>query len=158
MGDPGAGVPVGVDHQVGHGGRRQDRVVASGRELDPAGTPAQTGRERRLHGQGVDVGEVAGGATDPGALAEVGGLAGAAVVPGRLGMAQSQTSAGADIRRGHLVVDEPVEDPTAGSGAPERLAEGGGERVVDVDVGLRRGFVPVGGRITGQQVVDVLGR
>ena len=37
------GVPVGVDHQVGDRGGRQDRVVATGGQVDPAGAPARGG-------------------------------------------------------------------------------------------------------------------
>ena len=45
VGVAGAGAPVGVDHQVGHRGRRQDRVVAAGRQVDPALAPAEPLRE-----------------------------------------------------------------------------------------------------------------
>ena len=56
------------------------------------------------------------------------------------------------------MVDEPVEDPTAGRGAAEGLTQGGRERVVHVDVGGHRRVVPVGGGRVAQELVGVLGR
>ena len=91
---------------------------------------------------GVDVGEVAGGAADPGALGEVAGLAGAAVVAGRLDVAEPQAGGGAEVGRGHLVVDEAVEDPARRSAPCERLAERRREGVVDVRCRCRRARRP----------------
>ena len=150
VGDPRAGVPVGVDHQVGHRGRRQDRVVAPGREVDPPRAPAEPLREVGVDRERVDVGEVAGGAADPGAVGQVGGLAGAAVVAGGLHVPQPEPGGGAEVGRGDLVVDEAVEHRLADVGPAERLAERGRERVVDVDVGGPGGVVPVGGDVASR--------
>ena len=49
-GRPGRGDPVGVDHQVGHRGRRQDRVVAAGGQVDVARGPAEPPRQLGVHG------------------------------------------------------------------------------------------------------------
>ena len=158
VGGPGAGVPVGVDHQVGHRRGRQDRVVATRGQVDLAGAPAEPLLQRRVQREGVHLGEVAGGAADPGAAPAVGGLAGAAVVTGRLDVPQAQAGGGAEVGGGDAVVDEPVEHPAAGLGPAERLPERRGERVVDVDVGLPGGVVPVGGGGARDEVGDVLGR
>jgi hypothetical protein len=109
-----AGVPVGVDHQVGHRAGRQDRVVAPGRQVDATLAPGEPLLELGLHGQRVDVGEVAGGAADPGRLGQGGVLAGAAVVAGRLDVAQTQPGRGAEVGGRHLVADEAVEHPVGG--------------------------------------------
>ena len=110
------------------GRRRSSRRRSSGRRPRSAAGPCRSGRPARSTRRcaqpsrrassasiagGVDVGEVAGRAADPGAGGEVGRLAGAAVVAGRLHVAQPQAGAGAEVRRGDVVVDEAVEDPAA---------------------------------------------
>ena len=70
VGDAGAGAPVGVDHQVGDRRRRQDGVVAPGGQVDAALGPGEALGDRRGHRRGVDVAEVAGRATGPGAPGE----------------------------------------------------------------------------------------
>ena len=152
-----AGQPVGVDHQVGHGRRRHDRVVAAGLEVDTALAPGQPLGELLLGGQRVDVAEVAGGAADPGAVGEVRGLAGAREVAGRLDVPEPQPGGRAEVGGGHLVVHEAVEHPARGPGPAERLAQRGRDVVVDLDAGAGRLVGPVGRGAVGDQLLGVLG-
>ena len=156
VGDPRSRRPVRVDGQVGHRGGRQNRVVATSLQVHPAVAPRQPLGEGGVHRGGIDVREVPRCATHPGTLAQVGRLAGAAVVTGRLDVPAPQPGAGADVRRGDLVVDEAVEDPTLCLGLRERLTQSGRERVVDRDRGGFRRGRPVGIGVAGHQVVGVL--
>ena len=99
-GVPGAGAPVDVDHQVGDRGRRQQRLVAAGRAGRPGARPSRAAGELGVQRVRVHVGEVAGGAADPGAGRQVGGLAGAAEVAGRLVVPQPQPGRRAEVGRG----------------------------------------------------------
>ena len=154
----GSGVPVGVHHQVGHGARRQDGVVATCLQVDVPLGPAEPLCDRLVHHEGVDVGEVTRGAADPGAARERGVLAGAAVVAGRLDVAQPQPRRGAEVRRRVVVADEAVEHPAFAPGPAERLTQGGREGVEHMDVGRRGGVVPVSRRLAGGEVLGILGR
>lgn len=68
---------------------------------------------------GVDSDEVTSGRADPGTGREVSSLACAGVVPSWLLMAKAQPGRGRHIGRGHVVIDEAVEDAVLGLGATE---------------------------------------
>ena len=137
--------------------RRQHRVVAAGRQVDAALGPAEPADELGLHGGDVDVLEVAGGAADPGAGGEVGVLAGTAVVAGGLDVPEAQPRRRAEVRRGHVVVDETVEHAALGTCAAERLAERGCDVGVHLDRRGAGGLVPVVGGVAGDELLRVLG-
>ena len=130
-GDPGAGVPVGVDHQVRHRASAAGSCRSGRRAGRPGARPSRAG--------GSSSASIASGSTSvksrvaaPTQALRVrsADFAGAADVAGRLDVAQPQPGRRAEVRRGHLVVDEAVEHAALGAGAAgtPRRAPGRGRR------------------------------
>ena len=94
------GEPVGVDEQVGERGRRQDRLVASGREVDrplrPSRAASPARRPRPLH---VGLRRVAQGEAEVARRRPVGVLGVHLQPPGGLHVAQPQPGGRAEVDR-----------------------------------------------------------
>ena len=122
-----AGRPVQVDHQVGHRGRRQQRLVPPGRQLEPPLLPGQALRQPGVERRDVHVGEVPGGGPRPRRPCQVGRLRVELQPPLRLVVAHPQARRRAQEGGGHPVLGEPVQLAPGALGRPQRLPEFLGE-------------------------------
>ena len=139
----GPGRPVQVDHQVGYGGRRQQRLVPPGGQRDRALGPVEALAEPGLKAGDVHIGEVPGGRPGPGRTRHVAGFRVQLDPPGRLVVPQPQPARGAQERADQVVLGEPVQLPVRGRGLAQRLAERGREVTQHADLGPARRGAPV---------------
>ena len=162
---PRARRPVHVDQQVGHGGRRQQRLVPPGGQRHRALGPVEALAEGRVKAGDVDVGEVPGRRARPGRAGQVGRLRVQLDPSGRLVVPQPQSGRGAEERADRVVFGEPVELPPRRLCPAQGLAERGGEVAQHADLCPARRRVPSAffyaersGLIRSRQLRLILGR
>ena len=134
--------PGQVDHEIGDGGRRQQRVVAARGQRDAAGAPREPARGDVGERGGVDVGEVGGGRARPRRRGQVGRLDVQLDRPGGLHPAAPDAGGGAEPGRHDLVAGEAV----VALRAVEHGAEVARELLEDADRGDVRRDRPRSGR------------
>ena len=129
--------PRQVDHQVGDGRRRQDRLVAPRGQLNGALRPPESGRQLVEHGIGWHIDEVGCARSRPraGTVALGVDLHRAR----RLRIPPAQSTRGGDERRRQDVARVPVQAVGAREGARQRF----GNAAEDLDAGAGNRCIPI---------------